>query len=72
MAESSRPAKGNDMGTVELAIRFCAWSHELRRFPTPQQICTRFQVSRATAYRWRRFLADAYGIDPPPFAEDEA
>ena len=36
----------------ELAIRFHVWASALRRDPTRQEICERFNVSRATGYRW--------------------
>lgn len=62
---------GNETGTVQLAIEFCAWAHERRFFPTPVEIQDRFGVCRATAYRWRRYLANVFGIDPPPFDESE-
>lgn len=61
------------MGFVLWASTCCAF------FPTVQQVQNRFNVSRATAFRWRRMLADALcmpdvprnpcpGIDSDPVA----
>ncbi len=58
-------ARRNETPTLELAFRFVAWAHQLERFPDPEQIQPRFEVSRATAWRWRSALAAAYGIVPP-------
>lgn len=34
------------------------------RVPTAQELQQRFGMSRATAYRWRAAVADAYGAQP--------
>lgn len=71
--EDKRPRRrGEDAGTVELIIRFCAWAHERRHFPSAREIQNRFSVSRANAYRWRRALADVYGIEPPSDRDEDA
>lgn len=61
----TRSPRRNETPTLELAFRFVAWAHQLERFPDPEQIQARFEVSRATAWRWRSALAAAYGIVPP-------
>jgi hypothetical protein len=53
---------------MEWSLVFLAWASELRDYPTPELIRQRFDVSRATAYRYR----DAYNVlverrlIPPP------
>ncbi|WP_057921129.1 hypothetical protein [Lysobacter capsici] len=54
-----------DTSHQELLFRFVWWAHQLREFPSVQQIRDRFEVSRATAYRWRDSLAAAHGINTP-------
>jgi transposase-like protein len=49
----------------ELAFRFALWAIELSEVPSPERIRSRYRVSRATAYRWRRAWCDANGFDPP-------
>lgn len=62
-----------DTSHQELLFRFVWWAHQLREFPSVQQIRDRFEVSRATAYRWRDSLAAAHGIDTPAdLSNDEA
>ena len=34
--------------------------------PLPEKIAAHFDVSRATAYRWRNAWCDANGIEIPP------
>lgn len=48
--------------SLELSIRFTLWAMELRRVPEPERIQTRFSVSRATAYRWRKAWCEVQGI----------
>ncbi len=48
-----------------VVINFVCWAFEQQHFPTPEAIVARYHCSRATAYRLRRALADAYGIEPP-------
>lgn len=45
-------------------LKFAAWAHEQERFPSIEAVQTRFNVCRATAYRWTAALAEAHGIDP--------
>ena len=56
----------------ELLIRFALWASGLQEVPAWERISMHFQVSRATAYRWRRDWCDAMGIDPPPFQRSRA
>lgn len=49
-------------GTLERAVRFAFWADSLRRLPTAEQVMTRFEVSRATAYRLIRVYQDAKGV----------
>lgn len=48
------------MGFVLWVSTCCAF------FPTVQQVQDRFNVSRATAFRWRRMLADALCMPDVP------
>lgn len=52
-------------GHLRTVLEFSKWAHEQSRFPTIDAVCARFNVSRATAYRWTNTLAATYGIDPP-------
>jgi hypothetical protein len=46
-------------------IRFGAWAQRLGRTPTPAEIRAEFpQLHRATVYRWRAWLLEAWGIEP--------
>lgn len=47
----------NDRTTLVLL-----WALGLRRNPTPEAIQARWNVSRATAFRWRTKLCDARAI----------
>lgn len=49
-------------GAILGALRFSAWAHEQQHFPTPEAVMEQFGVCRATAYRWCRALAEAYGF----------
>lgn len=65
-AVNPRVGKHECMGVpYGLVINFVCWAFEQQHFPTPEAITTRYHCSRATAYRLRRALADAYGIEPP-------
>lgn len=57
---------------LEQVIRFVSWAQQRHTFPSPRDIHNAFGVSRATAYRWRNALADAYGVIPPPCNREEA
>ncbi|MGH8073693.1 MAG: hypothetical protein ACREO4_06425 [Lysobacter sp.] len=69
--QRSRPQVRDDTSHLELIMRFCAWAHQLRRFPTIAATRARFDISRATAYRWRDALAAAHGIPTPADGADE-
>jgi len=62
-APQRRNARG--CGHLEFAVRFISWAQALRYFPTPAQIQDEFEVSRATAWRYRAELADLFGIEAP-------
>lgn len=52
--------------SVENIMRFVLWAESMApRFPTADQIQRNFDMSRATAYRWRHKYADAKGIVAP-------
>jgi hypothetical protein len=53
-------------GAILAALRFGAWAHEQRHFPTPEAVMAEFGVSRASAYRWCSALAEAYGFRLEP------
>lgn len=61
----TRSERATKTSPIEKAVMFCIWAHGLRRFPCAADIATRFEVSRATAYRLRELLARGYGIEPP-------
>lgn len=54
-------AQGHAGSSLEAAMRVCMWALSMHTLPTVSQIRTRWDVSRATAYRWRTALADALG-----------
>lgn len=56
------------VATHEAIFRFHIWAVQLAAFPSPRQISDRWDVSIATAWRWRRELAAAHGIVPPRIA----
>ncbi|WP_141233352.1 hypothetical protein [Lysobacter antibioticus] len=71
--EPQQQPKNCDSRQVEIVFRFVCWAHRTRQFPNATQICDRFGVSRATAFRWRESLAAAMGIAlPPDTSRDEA
>lgn len=47
---------------MEQAIRFVEFCRASSHEPTIQAIRMRFDVSRNTAYRWRRAYRDAHGL----------
>ncbi len=51
-------------GTLRAVMEFAKWAHEQERFPTIEAVQTRFNVCRATAFRWTRALGETYGIPP--------
>ena len=62
---SNRPA--HDLagyGAMLAAMKFMQWAIEQDRFPTPEAVIARFNVCRATAYRWTLALAETYGVAP--------
>lgn len=66
------PVRGNQtkhdgagLPTLVIYARFVAWAIEQSRFPMPEQVCGRFNCSRATAHRWLNALEEAYGVDRP-------
>lgn len=48
--------------TIELAIRFAIWAERFGCAPEIDAIMKRFDVSKPTAFRWRRALIDARGV----------
>lgn len=52
-------------GTLRGAMEFMKWAIEQDRFPSIQATQARFNVCRATAYRWTSALAETYGVDAP-------
>ena len=51
-------------GSILAAMKFMRWAIEQDRFPTVEAVQARFNVCRATSYRWTLALAECYGIDP--------
>ena len=51
-------------GYTRTLMEFMKWAHEQRHFPSTDAVVARFNVSRATAYRWTYALAETYGIAP--------
>jgi hypothetical protein len=41
------------LSQLHWSLTFTQWAASLRGIPTVQQICDRFEVSRATGYRYR-------------------
>ena len=58
----SRDPLGNRAGCVQTGMRMVLWALQRRSFPTVEEIESYFEVSRATAYRYRSDLADALGV----------
>jgi hypothetical protein len=55
-------AERSVVNSIEFAIRLVDWINDLKRIPTSQEIEQRFDVSRATAYRWRQAMCAARGV----------
>ena len=51
-------------GNILAAMKFMQWAIEQVRFPTAEAVQARFNVCRATSYRWTLALAECYGVDP--------
>lgn len=49
--------------SILAGMKFLLWAQAQRHFPTIQQVRDRYGLSRATAYRWTTFLAEALGLD---------
>jgi hypothetical protein len=50
---------------LENAFRFVLWAQQFHVLPSIAQIVSRWECSRATAYRYRSALADARGLTVP-------
>lgn len=57
--------------TTRIVMEFMRWAVEREEFPTVEAIVRRFEVSRATAYRWRGYLAQTYCLETLPPNEHE-
>jgi hypothetical protein len=51
--------------SMVFAIEFVTWAQSLHGFPTTKQICDRWGIGRASAYRYRQSYADAMKIPMP-------
>lgn len=58
---SMAPKIAGIANAFELVLRFAAWAGQLRGDPSVEQIRDQFNVSRATAYRWRAAWLAARG-----------
>lgn len=47
------------------AMRILLYTIDIRRMPTARDLMDRFNVSRAQAYRWIGYLAEALEVDKP-------
>lgn len=56
---------------TRIVMEFIRWAVERDEFPTVEAIVRRFDVSRATAYRWRNTLGETYMLDTLPPNEHE-
>lgn len=65
---SEPPPRVYSQMTLGHAARVISWAFSLREFPFPtvQDIMTRWDCSRASAYRWRAALADGFGLELTP------
>lgn len=52
-------------GTLAAVARFTLWAAAQRRCPMPEEVISRFDVSRATAHRWLNAYEEAAGIVRP-------
>ncbi|MCR6661855.1 MAG: hypothetical protein NVV60_01575 [Luteimonas sp.] len=50
---------------LELMLRFAAWATNKGGIPAPEDIAAHFDVSKATAYRWRNAFCNAHGLPIP-------
>ncbi|WP_251473682.1 helix-turn-helix domain-containing protein [Stenotrophomonas lactitubi] len=57
--------------TTRIVMEFMRWAVERDQFPTVEAIVRRFEVSRATAYRWRNYLGETYCLETLPPNEHE-
>lgn len=57
--------------TTRIVMEFMRWVVERDQFPTVEAIVRRFEVSRATAYRWRNYLGETYCLQTLPPNEHE-
>jgi hypothetical protein len=57
--------------STRIVMEFTRWAVEREEFPTMEAIVRRFDVSRATAYRWRNTLGETYMLDSLPPNEHE-
>lgn len=51
---------------TRIILEFGLWAFERESFPTVEDIVERFHVSKATAYRWRNELGQAYRMAELP------
>lgn len=51
---------------TRIILEFGRWAFERESFPTVEDIVERFHVSKATAYRWRNELGQAYRMAELP------
>lgn len=51
---------------TRVILEFGRWAFERESFPTVEDIVERFHVSKATAYRWRNELGQAYRLAELP------
>ena len=58
-------------GNTRIVMEFTRWAVERDEFPTMEAIVRRFDVSRATAYRWRNALGETYKLESLPPNEHE-
>lgn len=56
---------------TRIVMEFMRWAVEREQFPTVESIMRRFEVSRATAYRWRAALGETYQLSELPANELE-
>lgn len=58
--------------STRIILEFARWAFEREGFPTVGDIVHRFNVSKATAYRWRNELGQALRLNElPPNAGTE-
>lgn len=52
--------------STRIILEFARWAFERESFPTVGDIVRRFNVSKATAYRWRNELGQALRLEALP------